>query len=260
MAQAPSLVGRVSENLEMIENLSRQAAEGGADMILWPEAFATGYSYRSLAGLLRATAQPLHGEISESVLELAEETGMVICCGMLERAGEMFFNTQLVAYPDRRLEYQRKGSADEPEASAIQLEPQRRTFVWKERRFGILICADNNMDDWATQYSGTELDLLLHPCAGRIPATGRAFEQSTREEATIAFEAGRKLAMEMEMSYAAANLIGFSGEDYYPGNSFFFQADGTGWQMAVEAREECMTPSIQIFTVPSRNAAMLSAS
>ena len=37
---------------------------------------------------------------------------------------------------------------------------------------------------------------------------------------------GRKLARNMGMRYVVANPVGFSGEDYYPGNSWITDQDG----------------------------------
>jgi len=249
VAQCVSLTGGVDANLETAEALCRQAGSDGADLILFPETHATGYSYRDLRSLVEATAEPITGRIVQAYREMACANDLVVCGGMFEREGEDFFNSHVVAYPDGRIDVQRKGLSSPAETGVITLERGRRVFEWADVRFGILICADSALEDAGDQIAALGISLLLHPCAGRILFTGPEAKAATQAEADTAFDLGLRSAAQWDVAYAAANLIGFSGEDFYPGNSWVIRPDGSYHRMDVTALPSEMTSSVAVENV-----------
>lgn len=250
VAQCASVIGQIDRNLQVAADLCRQAAEKNADLILLPEAQATGYSYRNLRALVEATAEEMSGGIAESFRAMASENRLVVCGGMFEREGSEFFNTHVVAFPDGRIEKQRKGVSSSSEEGIITMAPIRRVFEWSGCRFGILVCADNALVDATQQLAALDISLLLHPCAGRILHSGLEAQAATREEADAAFAAGTALAKKLGMVYAAANPIGFSGEDYYPGNSWIIDPAGPHLRTAATAIPAEMKSSLISYLLP----------
>lgn len=250
VAQCASLIGQIDRNLQVAADLCRQAAEKNADLILFPEAQATGYSYRDLRSLVEATAEDMSGGIVEGFRAMASENRLVVCGGMFEREGSAFFNTHIVAFPDGRIEKQRKGVSSCSEGGIIMMDPIRRVFEWSGCRFGILICADNALIDAAQQLAALDISLLLHPCAGRILHSGLEAQAATREEADAAYTAGTALAKKLDVIYASANPIGFSGEDYYPGNSWIIDPAGPHVRMAATAIPSEMKSSLMSYLLP----------
>jgi len=244
VAQCGSLVGQIDRNLGDAADLCRQAAEKDSDLILFPEAQATGYSYRDLRALIEATAEDMSGGIVRRYCEMAVEHGLAVCGGMFEREGNLFFNTQVVAFPDGRIERQRKGVSNGSERGLIALEPIRRVFEWSGCRFGILVCADNGLIDAAQQFAALDISLLLHPCAGRILSSGVEAQAATQEEADVAYGEGMSLAKRLGVIYATANPIGFSGEDFYPGNSWIIDPAGSQLRLPATALPSEMTSSL----------------
>lgn len=250
VAQCGSLVGQIDHNLDVADALCQQAAEKDADLILFPETQATGYSYRDLRALVEATAEGMSGGIVRRYGEMAIKHRLAVCGGMFERERDLFFNTQVVAFPDGRIEKQRKGVSACSEMGIIALDPIRRVFEWSGCRFGILVCADNALIDAAQQFAALDISLLLHPCAGRIVSSGVEAQAATREEADVAYGVGLSLAEKLDVIYAAANPIGFSGEDFYPGNSWIIDPAGPGLRSPATALPSEMTSSLISYALP----------
>ena len=220
VTQCASLAGQVGSNLRKVTELCAEARKRHADLLLFPECHATGYSYRALPALVEKTAEPMDGPIGRHLRMAARDFSMVICCGMFERDDGAFYNTLLVAFPDGRLERQRKGSPSPAEIGLLNFDPIRLAFRWKDTTFGILVCADNRIPDFREQFEKLGIELLLHPSAGSIAEPGPQGAANLKAESEAALNCGRALARDLRLSYAVANPIGFSGEDYYPGNSW----------------------------------------
>jgi len=244
IAQCVSRVGAIETNLDTVDLLCRRAKAEAADFVLFPEAHATGYSYRNLRKLVKATAQPMGGLICRRIREIAMECGLVAICGMFEREGKEIYNTQIVAFPDGRIESQRKGVAASAESDVICLEQKRKVFEWKDVRFGIAICADNALPGLKEQISALDASLLFHPCAGRLLEAGSVFQPALDVANEASFKIGQKVAKEMNVTYCVANTIGFSNEDYYPGNSWIISPDGASYQLPGVASPPLMVDEI----------------
>jgi predicted amidohydrolase len=252
IAQCVSLVGKVEENLRLAESLCEQASQEGTDLILFPETHASGYSYRDLYPLVMSTAETMSGGIVRRLRSMSANYDLVVSCGMFERDQDRLFNTQVVAFPDGRVDFQRKGASACAEADVIDLDPVRKVFEWKDTRFGILICADSSIADYREQFGELDIDLLLHPCAGRILHVGLAGQNDLRQESSDSFEAGCLLAKTMGVTCAVANPIGFSGEDYYPGNSWIVRPDGGHVRSVVSALPDDAGPSLISISLQER--------
>src|SRR5262245_49636140 len=98
VAQCVAVVGDVDANLSLARKLCAEAKRRRADIILFPECHATGYSYGDLGSLVRRSAQPANGSIADALRTMASNHSLVVCCGMMERANGRFFNTHLVAF------------------------------------------------------------------------------------------------------------------------------------------------------------------
>jgi predicted amidohydrolase len=220
VAQCFSRVGKVEENLAVTAEMCARAHEAGADLVLFPECQITGYSYRNLGELVRRTAEPVDGCLGQFLVNLARKNSLVICTGMLEREGDASYNTHVVAFPDGRLEKQRKGCSSPNEEYVLCFETRRNVFCWKGVRFGIMVCADNALPDHEEQFKRLGISLLLHPSAGRVGDFPFPSEEELERESRETIRQACCLAERLNVCYAVANPTGFSGEDHYPGNSW----------------------------------------
>jgi|ERR1051325_2694710 predicted amidohydrolase len=220
IAQCASVVGDVQDNLRRAELLCQDARKQRAELILFPECHATGYSYRDLSWLVRRCAEPVDGPIAQRLIAMATRFSLVICCGTIERARGRFYNTHLVAFPDGRLERQRKGELNELEQTIFSAEPPRQAFHWKGIRFGILVCADLAMTSYRGEFRKLGIGLVCNPSAGRIDG------DTAEIDPMVPVRSGQRLARKLNAACAVANPCGFSGEDYYPGNSWIMDRQG----------------------------------
>ncbi|WP_284763325.1 carbon-nitrogen hydrolase family protein [Arthrobacter sp. efr-133-R2A-63] len=78
IALAQLISGReLADNLTLLEDYARQAKEGGAELVVFPEA-----SMRAFGNSLLDIAEPLDGPWASRVREIARELGIVIVAGM----------------------------------------------------------------------------------------------------------------------------------------------------------------------------------
>lgn len=71
-----------AENLELVRDYARRAAEAGADLVVFPEATMASFRTRSVD-----VAEPLDGEWAAGVRDAAREAGIAVVVGMFTPGG-----------------------------------------------------------------------------------------------------------------------------------------------------------------------------
>ncbi|MFF0271488.1 nitrilase family protein [Kribbella sp. NPDC004536] len=135
-----------SANLAAVERLARDAARGGARLVVFPEMCLLGYWHlrRQTATRLHELAEPADGPLVSRVVALAAELGVGLGVGFLEVADGVLFNAYAVCLPDGRVHVHRKLHAFEHEAIASGSAHTVFDTPWGFRA-GVLICWDNNL-------------------------------------------------------------------------------------------------------------------
>ena len=192
---------QLAENLRRAGELVSAAAASGAQLVLLPELFNTGYSY---SPALFDYAEPLDGISAAWMLAGARRLGCHIGGGILERSRDAAYSTMLLASPDGALfSYRRRHpffwerglckGGDEPQVAPTALG-----------RVGMLVGADIAYDDSATAYHGQVDLLLLCSTAALLP------------ESTVILPDGRRMPME-RFHPAFAGRAAQLRRDYYEG-------------------------------------------
>src|SRR4051812_4198625 len=91
------------QNLKKIEEFTREAAQAKAELVVFPECCITGYWFiRNLSlDQLRSLAEPVpNGPSTARIMALATRERITVGAGLVEREGNNFFNTYVVALPD----------------------------------------------------------------------------------------------------------------------------------------------------------------
>lgn len=156
----------------------REAARGGAELVVFPEAFVPGYPYWAMAldpMSINAFLQRLYAEsveIPSLALEplrgAAREAGISVCLGLSERSGGTLYNSQLFIGPDGGLVGRRRklmptshermvwGRGDGTDLAVFEL-PFGRT--------GGLICYEhaNPLFRYALSAQGEEIHIATWP-------------------------------------------------------------------------------------------------
>ena len=88
-----------NSNLADVEAMTREAAGGGARLIIFPEAVVTGYCYESLEEAL-AHVEPAPAGSVHRITSLCRELGVFVIYATLERADDQLHNVAFLVGPD----------------------------------------------------------------------------------------------------------------------------------------------------------------
>ncbi|MDB6048698.1 MAG: ramA 3 [Pseudomonas sp.] len=224
--QCPPLPLDVSGNLERLALKATEAADQGADLLICPEMFLTGYNIGAEAA--SSLAQARDGESARRVMAIAQAQGIAILYGYPERSsdGHIYNAVQLIDARGRSLCHYRKthlyGDLDKS-----MFAPGEDDFPLVELngwRLGLLICYDVEFPENTRRLALAGADLILVPTANMKPYDFVA-------EVTI-----RARAFENQCYVAYANYCGSEGDIEYCGLSSIAAPDGS--QIALASDDE----------------------
>jgi predicted amidohydrolase len=207
----------VAGNLDRLKQAAGEAGSAGADMLLCPEMFLTGYNIGSDA--VSRLAEPRDGASARAVAEIARESGVAIVYGYPELgADDIVFNAaQLVDADGSGVANYRKthlfGEFDRSQFTASDAAPALVALGgW---RLGMLICYDVEFPENTRALALAGADLILAPTANMVP------------HAVVATTIVPARAYENQVYVAYANYCGSEGELEYCGLSCIAAPDGT---------------------------------
>lgn len=215
--------GMINQNLVRIERQVRAAAAVGADLILFSECALQGYGYESdlSAAVVAAQAVSVDSAPCRRISALAQSLGLVVMVGFFEADGSAFYNSCLVAWPDGRLETERKHALTPPELAAGLTSGvrARRSFVINGVKCAVVICADGGIDGLYPMLRDEGFDYRLCPTAGggaladmlhESDLDGPAGRAKYEEQRARVFntEAIHDLTENHGLGFASANALG----------------------------------------------------
>jgi predicted amidohydrolase len=170
----------VESNYAKTEALIREAAAGGASLIITPECVLTGYSvawrnesdYAARLGKVRELAEPVPGPHSNRIAALAGELGVYIIFGMPESGSDgKMYNTAILAAPDGTIQgkYRKvhlrpfemeNGFTRGDEFRVFDIEPGGVPL-----KLGIMICFDREIVESARVLRMQGADFIAVPLA-----------------------------------------------------------------------------------------------
>ncbi len=161
----------VGGNLQRLERVASAAAAQGAELLVCPEMFLSGYNIG--VEQVRRLAEASDGPAALAVAEIARRAGLAIVYGYPERSAEgLLYNAaQCIDAQGRRLGNYRKthlyGELDQGMFSASEAPSALFDFAgWK---LGMLICYDVEFPENARQLALAGADLILVPTANMQP-------------------------------------------------------------------------------------------
>ena len=158
-------------NLQTLERWAMKATDAGADLVLFPETFISGYvteemCEKGLANKERflATAEPIPGPATERLVDLSRRLGVSLCAGLLERDGQKRFITQIITTPERGLlGAYRKVQVAALESWFSESGNEFPVFDVGGIPTGIMICRDKSHPEVARVLALEGAILLLNP-------------------------------------------------------------------------------------------------
>ncbi|MGM0412769.1 MAG: carbon-nitrogen hydrolase [Pseudomonadota bacterium] len=199
--------------LAAVEAGAREAAAGGADLILLPELHNGPYFCQTEDPAVFDRAEPVPGPTTERLGALAAETGAVIVGSVFEhRAPGLAHNTAVVLDRDGRLAgtYRKMHIPDDPGYyEKFYFTPGDTGFRAVETavgRLGVLVCWDQWFPEAARLMAMDGAGILLYPTAiGADPRDDRA-EQARQLDAWQTVQRGHAVANGLPL--AACNRTG----------------------------------------------------
>jgi len=218
-------------NADRAEALVREAAGGGARLVLLQELFETPYFCAAQRAAHFALAAPAEGNpLIARFAALARELGVVLPVSFFEASGRRFFNSVAVIDADgTALGVYRKGHIPQGPGyeEKFYFAPGDGPFrVWDTAagRIGVGICWDQWFPEAARAMALMGADVLLYPTAIGSEPQDPSIHSHDHWRRVMQGHAGANM-----VTLAAANRVGTETEG--PGLTFYggsFVADATG--------------------------------
>lgn len=206
----------VAGNLQRLDQAAQQAAAAGAQVLVCPEMFLSGYAIGTAA--VQQLAQPADGAWAQAVASVAQHHNIAVVYGYPERdaSGAVFNAAQWVSAQGQRCLNYRKtylfGDLDRQQFAAGA--PSTATFTLQGWTIGLLICYDVEFPEATRRLALAGADLIVVPTAN-MP------EYDFVAQALVPVR-----AYENQLYVAYANYVGAEGDVHYGGLSLLAAPDG----------------------------------
>jgi predicted amidohydrolase len=157
-------------NLDTIVKMVHEAADAGADVVLFSETALTGLINNDDPAHDVPLGQPIPGPVTEVLAAVAQTRNLWLGVGLLERDGAQLYDTAVLLSPTDEIapKYQRispgwHGHHADLEVYRHGTKVRAAQTPWGKVAF--LICGDLFDDDLVQQVRALELDWLLFPFA-----------------------------------------------------------------------------------------------
>lgn len=164
VGQAPAELATTQDRLDWLRETLPRVAQQGADLLLLPELFATGYN---IGERIAALAEPADGPIAQAIATLAKTHGLAIHYGFAEACDGVIYNAAQCIGPDGlRLGGHRKLVLP-PGFEHAYFSPGQacQLFTYRDIRIGMLICFDAEFPETARHVAALGAELILVPTA-----------------------------------------------------------------------------------------------
>ena len=214
----------VEENLKIIHAKSVSAADQGADLIIFPELFLSGYN---IGQRVQDLAQQADGPAYHQAAQIAREADIAILYGYPERLDTEVYNSALLI--DRngstRANYRKTHLYGSYEKSFFKPGDTLLIAELEGLNIGILICYDVEFPEAVRALTYAGADLIAVPTA--------LMEDYCR----VAEHIVPTRAYESEIFVAYVNRCGFEGDTIYCGRSCLVGPDGRDILRAGQSEE-----------------------
>ena len=177
--QLESKPGLIEANLEYAIPFIEKAAREGAQLVILPELFPTGYIPNET---LWDVAEPKDGPTVTWLKKTSKKFGIYLGAGLVETDELDFFNIFVLCDPSG----QEAGRVSKIEAESYIFKRTSGSHVFPTAlgKIGVGICADNQMAAFLKQMAKASVDLMLMPHGWPTPCktNGQVSEQDILEQ------------------------------------------------------------------------------
>lgn len=228
MCQIVCMDGDRRGNLARIEMEVADAAETGAEIVCLPESVVLGWVNPEA----HQRAQPIPGEDSQRLCEMAARHKVFLCVGLDEKAGESLYDSALLIDDGGQILLKHRKIILLSELMTPPYSAGRDVQVAETRfgRIGILICADTHEPAILARMAKLNPDLVLVPYGYAAPE--EAWPEHGKELEHVVATAARTIGAPV----VGTNLIGQITHGPWAGRTYAghsVAADKTGNILAV---------------------------
>lgn len=213
VCQASAALGDKAQNIATIRTAAGAAACWGADLVVFPELFLTGYNIGSRAGEL---AEAADGPSLAAIAEISARENCAICVGFAERDGQRVFNSSVLfdGQGNRIALYRKIHLFGAKEQELFAAGEELVVARLGDRNIGMAICYDIEFPEFTRALKQRGADLVIAPTANMLPFV----------EVPTTFVRAR--ALENGLFLAYANHCGAEADLEYTGLSGICGPDG----------------------------------
>ncbi|MGO1523525.1 MAG: carbon-nitrogen hydrolase family protein [Nesterenkonia sp.] len=225
--------------LSAVERAAQSARSEGADLLIVPEAFLTGYAIGAAA--TARLAEPVDGELAAAVANIARRHSIAVVFGFAERGadGRVFNAASFISENGKHLAVHRKlhlfQSVDAEQFAAGDDRPP--VVEWNGWNVGLAICYDIEFPETVRMLAEDGADLICTPTANMV-----GFEQVSRLIIPTR-------AYESQLYIAYANYCGADDAFSYAGTSVIASPTGELCAVAGPDAEEIITADLDRTTL-----------
>ncbi len=163
-AQIDPKLKKNSENLDTILKVTREAADNGANLVVFPECSLAGYVYSSRDEAM-PFAETIPGPSSEKIASLCQGLEVYVVFGLLEKEGDKLFNTAAFLGPEGLVGKYRKNHLPYLGVDRFVDIGDRPFEVYQTQigNIGLFICYDIVFPESARVMALMGADILAHP-------------------------------------------------------------------------------------------------
>ncbi len=183
-----SPVGKNRDNLDRMATWIAAASKQGAEIICFPELCITGYCTRDD---IRPAAEPIPGQSSQHLLQLARDNQISIIAGLAESGeSDHIFASQLLVAPQGALGVYRKIHIAPPERDIFSPGKTVPLFEIFGSKIGVQLCYDAHFPDLSTCMAVEGADILFLPHASPRGTSAEKYSSWMRHLTARAFDNG----------------------------------------------------------------------
>ncbi|MFO1022475.1 MAG: carbon-nitrogen hydrolase family protein [Planctomycetales bacterium] len=172
--------GEIEENLEKISAWAGKAHQAGAGLVLFQELSLSGFIpnhplgnhdkwLREALQIGRKVAQPLDGPAVKGLVQIAKDRNILISAGMLEDAGNVLHNTQLLVDGNGLVGHWRKMHVPMYEMPFYNGGGVPEVAETSLGRIGVNICFDSLLPESTRLLAVKNVEIVLFPFAADPP-------------------------------------------------------------------------------------------
>ena len=234
--QMNGLLGQTERNLREIESWSIQAAEQGAELVLFPELAIHGHW---MAPECWSVSEAVPGGPSTQRLErIARDHQLVLCVGMSEKENDLVYNCQVLVGPQGYIGKARKIHMSEDEGLMYVGGSAIPVFDIGKCKVGSVICYDAFYPEITRTLALNGAEVFLMPSAGRCGPWNDQTEAEVARRTKESLSWYRMRALENATFVVITNQAGKAGtvdfyredyrrQPYHGGGSLVFAPNGS---------------------------------